>query len=413
MSGKKNIFSTFISLVFLIFIVSSNSLTPINPLLSVGKDIYCQFDKYNNTNYVIKKSGTGLTTVYKIILPTFEAQKVWTVDGKLETDGSTVPIGATLPQNFIPVEGGEEFLFFLYGVSNTKNAEGISINITPVAFFDGNDKLVGIALNKAYGNSKLGKIVTVPQGAKKMHITNYNNQGIRIYKILKLTDKEIDNLPYNEKNFYPKIEESYNNYQKDRTVFKKVKKGIINFSFTCYSNNPNEYVDFFLENDIPVTLVFNPENFVENCKGNKETRLDVSKRLIKSGKGEVLPYNNLGLLKSNLNNYTELYRTFIRPKQYFNNYGLDASGLYMTWIDGQSNKDTLQEKWVSSLYSFSDRFGIEYGDKIISSGDVYYFNKYSLSGYKNNTEEIKKVIDTVINERKITVFLFATYKDIS
>ena len=51
--------------------------SPLNPLIDVGKDIYCQHDENNGTVFQIKKSGNQYTKVYKIIIPIFTASKMW------------------------------------------------------------------------------------------------------------------------------------------------------------------------------------------------------------------------------------------------------------------------------------------------------------------------------------------------
>ena len=57
--------------------------------------------------------------------------------------------------------------------------------------------------------------LTVPVGAVKMHITNYNEQSLSIEKIINMTDNEIDKLCINENIIMEKMNNSYNEYIKN------------------------------------------------------------------------------------------------------------------------------------------------------------------------------------------------------
>ena len=68
---------------------------PLNSLINVGKDIYCQHDENNETIFNIKKSGNKYTKVYKFIIPTFTASKMWLRNATIIDCPVTPPIGAT------------------------------------------------------------------------------------------------------------------------------------------------------------------------------------------------------------------------------------------------------------------------------------------------------------------------------
>ena len=82
----------------------------LHPLIDVGDNRLVQHDENNNTIYDLKKSGTGMTTVYELIYPEFQANKVWTnkvtyIDNVVtRDDGVTfIPHGATAPDDYILV----------------------------------------------------------------------------------------------------------------------------------------------------------------------------------------------------------------------------------------------------------------------------------------------------------------------
>ena len=88
--------------------------TPLNTLIDVGKDIYCQHDENNETVFQIKKSGNKYTKAYKIIIPIFSASKMWLKNGTLLDSPNTPKIGATNKNDYIPVkEGNNIFLKFM------------------------------------------------------------------------------------------------------------------------------------------------------------------------------------------------------------------------------------------------------------------------------------------------------------
>ena len=75
----------------------------LNPLIDVGKDIYCQHDANKETIFPVKKYGENYTKVYKIIIPTLTASKMWLKKGTL-VDCPIIPaIGATNKDKYIPV----------------------------------------------------------------------------------------------------------------------------------------------------------------------------------------------------------------------------------------------------------------------------------------------------------------------
>ena len=184
--------------LFLLLILPSlyhMKFTPLNPVIDVGKDIYCQHDANNETIFPVKKSGEKYTKVYKIIIPIFTPSKMWLKNGTLVD--STPAFGATNKENYIPVKEGEQYFFRIYGIIND--------NSVPVLLLDEKDNYVQDFFTGMHLASKQGVELTVPIGAKKMHVTNYNGQSLSIQKIINMTDNEIDKLCINENTILQKI----------------------------------------------------------------------------------------------------------------------------------------------------------------------------------------------------------------
>ena len=212
-----------------------------NPLIDVGKDIYCQHDANNETFFPVKKSGEKYTKVYKIIIPTLTASKMWLKNGTL-VDCPIIPaIGATNKDNYIPVKEGEQYFFRIYGLKTN--------NAVPVLFLDKNDNYVKDFFTGLYTDSKKGVELTVPVGAVKMHITNYNEQSLSIEKIINMTDNEIDKLCINENIIMEKMNNSYNEYIKNPIVYKKINKAYLTFVLEDTRREDEDYINLFLEKD--------------------------------------------------------------------------------------------------------------------------------------------------------------------
>ena len=75
-----HIYALFLIILPSLYHMKFNSL---NPLIDVGKDIYCQHDENNETIFPVKKSGNKYTKFFKTIIPIFTANKIWLKNGTL------------------------------------------------------------------------------------------------------------------------------------------------------------------------------------------------------------------------------------------------------------------------------------------------------------------------------------------
>ena len=405
-----------IAIAMVIAFVSSNGIKacaqedfkPLNPVIGVGEKIYVQHDENNGNVYDLQKSETGTTTVYETILPEFTAGKVWTREGEFVDNVSTPPRGATSPENYIPVKSGEEYFIKAYGDGII--ADGLWC--APVLFLDDDDNVISDALVGQFSKSKAGVIVAVPEKATKMHITMYNHQSFTLQKVLHLTDKEFDQLPIHRTELEEDVKQKYEEYEKDRTLYKKTGKAYITFVNDDTWGSIDEFAELFMSKDIPLVLATIPESLIENASSQKETRLDVARRVEKAG-GEIIAHNGGVLTREDFSDYNRMYTYFVRPKQLFNYYGFDVNGIILAGGTGQVSGAKETEEWASSFYSYSDLYGVEYDKKGIALDSVYFHGRKGLGGYSNDLEKIKKEIDTAIANGSWLVFYFHTYSEIS
>ena len=400
---------------------AKEEFTPLNPVIDVGKQMYVQHDEENNSVYDLQKSETGTTTVYEVILPKFTANKAWTNKGEYidnfvtKEGGYLVPHGATAPEDYIPVKEGEQYFIKAYGVGYNGNYEDGTWKpfYAPVLFFDDNNQFICDALTNTMSKSKSGAVVTVPEGATRMHLTDYNHQNFTLEKILTLTDAEFDALPIIKKEeIQTEISQTYEEYQKDPTLYKNPEKAYITFVNDDTRSGMDEYADLFISKNVPLVLSTVPGALLDNASSQKETRLDVARRVEAAG-GEIMAHNATPLTQDGFSDYNTMYSFFIRTKQTFNYYGFDVNGIILSGGTGQVTGAKESEEWASSFYSYSDLYGVEYKQKEIALDSVYYHYRGGLGNYQNDVEKIKQSIDKTIENKSWTVFYFHDENEIT
>ena len=380
---------------------AKGEFTSLNPVMEVGEKVYVQHDENNNNVYDLQKSGTGTTIVYETILPEFTANKAWTISGEFVDNTAEKPHGATAPENYIPVNAKEEYFIKTYGVGY--NTDGIWY--APVLFLDDNNTVISDVLTNTLSKSKEGVIITVPENATKMHLTMYNNQDFTLQKVLNLTDEEFDNLPYNRTKIENEVNEKYEEYQKDKTVYRKLDKAYITFVNDDTRAPISEYADLFIDKAVPLVLATVPEALIENAYNQTETRLEVARRVEAAG-GEIIAHNGGVLTEEGFSDYNTMYSFFVRTKQLFNYYDFDVNGIILAGGTGQVIGAQESEKWASSLYSYSDLYGVEFDRKEIALDSVYYHKRAGLGNFQSDLYKIKQEIDNAITNKSWLVFYF-------
>ena len=174
----------------------------------------------------------------------------------------------------------------------------------------------------------------------------------------------------------------------------------------------DEYAELFIKRKIPLVLATVPELLIENASSQKETRLQVARRVEEAG-GEIIAHNGGVLTQEGFSDYSTMYSFFVRTKQIFNYYGFDVNGIILSGGVGQVAGAQETEEWASSFYSYSDLYGVkqEPTEEIIDS--VYFHTRSGMSRYNNSLEKIKQEIDVAIQNRTWLVFYFHDSKDIN
>lgn len=406
----------------------TNDFQSINPVIEItGSDVYVQHYTLDDSNdqtiydtYDLNKSGTGLTTIYKLIIPEFTANKAWTTTGVymdnicMSSKDPTVYVShsATAPDKYISVQAGETYFLRTYGVGGVKVAENQYIYYAPVLFLDDKDQVIADALTGTFSKSKAGVMVTVPAGATKMHITMYGNQSFTLQKEMQVTDEEFDSIIVDKTALVEQMNEMYDTYKSDQTLYKKLDKAYITFVNDDTRWQMDQYAQLFLRKDIPLCLATCPDALIENASTQKETRLEVVRRVVDAG-GEVLAHNATPLTEEGFSDYNTMFSFFVRQKLLFNHYGFEVNGIILSGGTGQVVGSEKSEKWVSSLFSYSDLYGVAYSNKDICTDSVYNHARGGFYSYQGDVEKMKAQVDNAIANKNWHVFYFHDANDVS
>lgn len=430
---KKKHFSVTLSVILAMYFLfscvncinaqASNQFQSLNPVIEVGDKIYVQHAQVNEGEtitdvYELKKSGTGTTTIYEVIIPEFTANKAWTTDGvymdnvSKKENGDYYPHSATAPDKYIPVCAGEEYFLRIYGVGGVKVSDSEFYWYAPVLFLDNNDKVIDYALKDTYSRSKLGVTVTVPDGATKMHLTMFGNQSFSLQKVLNVTDDQFDALVIDKNSLVNDINTKYEEYKKDPILYKKTDKAYITFVNDDTRWQMDQYADLFIEKKVPLVLATVPELLIENNSVQTETRLQVARRVVDAG-GEVIAHNATPLTQEGFSDYGTMYSFFVKTKQLFNFYGFDVNGIILSGGSGQVTGAEESERWASSFFSYSDLYGTKYPNTALCTDSVYHHGRGGFVNYNNDVDKIKADIDKVIANKSWQVFYFHDSNDIT
>ncbi len=383
--------------------------SPLNEVIDVGQDVYVQHDSQNKDVYILSSQGNQ-TTVYKILNVKYTANKQWTTNG-LFIDDFTECNCATGPNDYINVSAGEKYFVRLYGVSDIytgPNGDLWEIT-TPILFMDNNNNVIGDALRGTYTDSKEGVEITIPNGATRMHITNYNNQGISIQKKITLNQQQFNEIKNKQNQILNSLDSNYQAVKNDPILFDKPDKSYVVFVIDDTREDINQFADLFHSKGVPLSLATISDNLSNMASNHTETRLDVALRVQADG-GEILTHNADVITQNNINDNEFVYKYFVGEKQKLKSMGFDVKGILLAGGDGQVLGSPITAKWAYSLYEYSDLLGEEY-NSIQGYNSVYYAWRNWLGNYNNS--QFQSYIDDLIRMKEWDVFFFHDESEVS
>lgn len=375
----------------------------LNTIIDVGQDTYVQHDENNKDVYLLSSEGEE-TTVYKMLNIKYTADKAWTMNGRYIDDFDHKNC-STAPDDYISVSEGETYFVRLYGMNAwTQPVDGIFDFVTPILFLDDDNNVIGDALRGTYTDSKKGVEFTIPVGATRMHITNFNNQDITVQKKITLNEQEFNVLKNKQDEIINSLESYYEDVKNDPILFDKPDKCYIMFCVDDSRISVDQYADLFISKNVPLCLASIAGGLLNMASNNTETRLDVALRVQENG-GEVLVHNAPVVTNETVNDPSFMYEHFVGEKQKFNAMGIETNGIILAGGQGQIPGSSETAKWVYSLYKYSDLYGEKYNDTP-GYNSVYYNERAWLGNYKNKDDELKAYIDDLVENKKCKAFYF-------
>lgn len=393
------------------YALESKNSNVIHKNIDLNDKIYVQHNSQKEDVYILNSEGES-TVVYEIVNVKYTASKQWTKDG-LYIDDLTGKIGATAPDDYIPVKEGEIYFVRLYGIGDRYSGiTGTEYHITtPIVYFDDSGNCVGSALSGTYSSSKNGVEITIPSNVTKMYISNYNNQDISIQRKLTLNKEEFSKIKKEQDKILEYVDSNYTDIENDPIVYKELDKAYITFVNDDTRPNIDKFADLFIEKNVPLCLATVASNLLNNTSSLNKTRLDVALEIQKSG-GEILAHNGPVITNDTINNTDFMYNYFVTQKQLLTRMGFNVNGIILAGGSGQITGSKLTANWTSAIYKYSDLLGEEYNTQL-GIDSVYYHHRTALSNYSNDIEKLKLVIDKAIEENSWKVFYFHDTNEIS
>ncbi len=423
MKIKNFVFNILImSSVFMVAFLISNyswaligkNFEPINQLIELNDKIYVQHKEPDENGFIydsyLLKSGGEETTIYEVLNVKYTPGKQWTRDG-LYIDDPTLKIVATAPEDYVTVKEGEEFFVRLYGIgSEYKDGEESHIT-SPIVFSNDKGENVGWKLSSTTSSSTKGATFTVPEGATRMYVSNYTNRNISIQRKKVVMEEEFNKIKEEQDKVLNSLDSNYTPVKNDPILYNGLDKAYITFVNDDANQEVDKFADLFIENHVPLCLAAIADNLPNYASNGKETRLDVALRVQEAG-GEILAHNIDVITPDTIDDTDFMYKYFVTQKKLLTRYGLNIHGIITAGGSNQMTGDSRSARWVYSLYAYSDLLGERYNTSF-EIDSVYYHNRIGLGSYGNDLSQIKKKIDSMIENREWGVFYFHGTSEIS
>ena len=388
----------------------------LNPIIDVGNEVYVQHDENKQDRYLLTSEGEQ-TVVYNIIPVKYTASHQWTQDGQYIENftGSEYHYSATAPSDYISVHGGEQFFVRIYGVNDlytgTNNDQWVVT--VPILFLDDQNNVIGSALGGTYTDSKEGVEITVPDGATRMHITNFNYQDVSIQRKITLNSQQFAQLKTKQDEILNSLDNNYQNVKNNPVVYSDLEKSYVVFTLDDSRYDIDQIADLFIEKNVPLSLATIPDALFNIASNHTETRQQVAQR-VKDAGGEILVHNATPIRSEDTANDEDfIYEYFVGQKQKLASMGFDTDGILLAGGEGDVLMGSpLTAKWAYSLYKYSDLLG-DYYDGNQNKSSFYYYWRSWLGDYKDNSSRMERDIDYLADNSGFTVFYFHDTSEIS
>ncbi len=388
----------------------------LNPIIDVGDEVYVQHDENKQDRYLLTSEGAQ-TVVYNVIPVKYTASHQWTEDGQYVEDftDSEHHYSATAPSDYISVHGGEQFFVRIYGVNDLYTSPNNDqwTRTVPILFLDDQNNVIDSALRGTYTNSKEGVEITVPNGATRMHITNYNYQDVSIQKKITLNSQQFAQLKAKQDEILNSLDNNYQNVKNNPVIYSDLEKSYVAFVLDDSRYDMDQFADLFIEKNVPLSLATIPDALFNIASNHTETRQQVAQRVQDAG-GEILVHNTTPIRSEDTANDDDfIYDYFVGEKQKLASMGFDTDGIILAGGNGDVLKgNPLTAKWAYSLYKYSDLLGDYYNGSQDKNSFYYYWRSW-LGDYKDNSSRMKSDVDNLANNSEFIVYYFHDTSEIS
>ncbi len=237
--------------------------------------------------------------------------------------------------------------------------------------------------------------VIAPTGAAYM-VVNRNKENIKIVVRKEVGLRESLANINAEKNYSAKtLDGVIYEAKKNPFCFRAFDKGYISFVFDDLPGVIDSIAATFEEYSMPLCIAAIPENLAYSASGLTEARGSYTTGMRRSAVctqvqelgGEILAHNSEMINSENQYDYEFMYDHFITCRETLEKQGYTIRGIIRSGGEGQINKSTEIERWVTGNYEYSN-----YG----------YAPQHNLEreSINQSIDTIKALIDDVASEKK-------------
>lgn len=339
-----------------------------------------------------------ITLAYEPIVYKTISGYVWTKDGRLvkasellgEDYGSRFV--CTGKEDYIPVTAGEnikaDFYFSWFS------------DIAGIIFLDGNDRLVTSYSFNSTTTIK-DQIITVPEGAEKMHLSLFINQNYRLERKVSVIGAELASIA--EEEYRTQAEEAFLSQEKNSVNKYNLDKAYITFVLDDCRPDMDRVADVFIEQGVPLCIAAVYENMLFSASEGTETRREVCERVVAAG-GEILAHDGEVITEELLTDYNGMVKHFYEDKWILEQMGFEVNGIILAGGNGQVVGHELTDLWARAHFKYSDLYGET------KYGEPYYHRRFWLS---NAQDTYQQVISEAVREKEWVVFYLHDLKEVN
>ncbi len=340
---------------------------------------------------------THTTVAYEPVVYETVSGFVWTAGGTLTDAGGllgeeySTKFVCTKKESYIPVKAGESFRLEFY-FSWFPEVGGI-------VFLDKSDRLV-TAYSFNSSTRVKDRVITVPEGAEKMHLSLFINQSYRLERQVELVGADLSSL--SEEDYVLQSLQTMYAVPKQGTEQYTLDKAYVTFVLDDCRTDMNQIADIFEEYEVPLCIAAIYENLLFGTADGTETRREVCERVVAQG-GEILAHDAEVITEESIGDYNKLIEHFYVDRQMLTQMGFEVNGIVLAGGSGQLVGHEVTDIFARAFYRYSDLYGEE------KYGEPYYHRRFWLGNCLDTYDE---VIANAVEKKEWVVFYLHDLKEV-